>query len=104
MQSPFSKPVDANIADVNVDVHNRRRSERRPSVATAIVWVGPRQQIKACIIDESERGVGLQVPIGTRCVVGFKLRVEHSGMRRWATVRHVTESDGFLKVGLSWDY
>ena len=100
MCRPFSNPDDARSADVR----DRRRNERRPVFATAIIWLGVNQQIKVRVIDESERGLALHVPFEIPYRVGLKVRIERSGEKRWATIRNLTESDnGYLRVGLSCD-
>ena len=93
--------VNTEIAE-NVDT-DRRSSGRRPPRLEVLVWYTPKRFVKGCVVDESECGIGIVLEADESPEIGFQICVDDGHERRIASIKHIDNSGGKLRVGLSWE-
>lgn len=98
----MSHELEPSVGLENSVVDDRRKDERRPpELDPTYLWISMDKRIRARLVDESEGGIGLLVPIAFE--VGFRVRVDHRLGRRMAKVAHVSEvENGCYRLGLHW--
>lgn len=95
--------------DRQADAHQQETLDRRiddrrpPDVQPTYVWVSIDQRFQAEVVDESDGGIGVILPVSDPFVIGFQVRVEFAGGRRTARIVYLEELDEGCRMGLAWE-
>lgn len=80
----------------------RRQHDRAVPAEGTHVWV--KGDIRVCVqmLDESESGIGVLLPLDTSFAFGPEVHVYYLGAHRVATVVHLTRVATGFRLGLAW--
>lgn len=88
-------------------VNDRREQERTHLEAwdqvDIDVWLSPGKPIDVTLVNIAEKGIGVMVSDASDLKRTRQVKVDYQGIRRIATIAHVTPIDsGEFVVGLTW--